>query len=156
MSEQQPGDTTNDREDEAFGQELSNDPRATRPQSRAHGELAIPRRRPREDQMRDVRARDEEHARDGAEKDHERQPHVADELFTKRNDCGTTSSVGLRVVGSRLLRDRVELRGGALDGDVFAQSTHGALEAPASRLRPTRIVEQRRVTRPELDIGSGE
>ena len=55
-----------DGQQEAFRQQLSKDASPSRTKRGANRELATPRRRAREQKMRDVRARDEQHERNGA------------------------------------------------------------------------------------------
>ena len=58
-----------EREHEALGQQLPDDLPAGRAQRRAHRHLARPRGRARQHQVRDVRARDEQHQPDRAHQD---------------------------------------------------------------------------------------
>ena len=72
------------REQQALGEQLPHQPRAAAAERRAHRELALARRRPHEQQVRDVRARNQHHE---AHRAHERQDHrpdVGDEILVHR------------------------------------------------------------------------
>ena len=62
-----PSDAGGEREDQALGQQLPHQPPAARAERRADGHLALARRRPRQQQVRDVRARDQQQQPDRAE-----------------------------------------------------------------------------------------
>src|SRR5262249_51844440 len=65
------------REDHTFGEELSYQAAAAGAERGPHGELRLTRGRAREQQVRHVRARDQEDERDGAEQDQHRRSNVA-------------------------------------------------------------------------------
>src|SRR5207249_4226046 len=81
---QHPHSASQQREQQIFGDELPRQPPARRAQSRAHGELAPPRRRLREQQIGDVGAGHEQ------QQTHRRQNHpqtltdLADQRFLQR------------------------------------------------------------------------
>ena len=64
----------------------------------ADGDLLLARRRAREQQVRDVRARDEQDERHGAHHDQHRASHVADDGFDERHDVDREGSVALVLV----------------------------------------------------------
>ena len=61
----------------------------------ADGDLLLARGRAREQQVRDVRARDEQHERHGAHHDQHGASHVADDGFDERHDVDREGSVAL-------------------------------------------------------------
>ena len=65
-----------DREQQAFSQDEPHHTPSRRAERETDGQLALPRRRPREEQVREVGAGDEEHQPDGAQQDECRRPHV--------------------------------------------------------------------------------
>ena len=67
------------REHQALGQQLPDQPAASRAERAAHRELAAPRRAARQQQAGDIGARDEQHEADGAEQHEQRRADVADE-----------------------------------------------------------------------------
>ena len=71
VREQKPCGRAGEREEQALGQQVTREPPPPGAERKAHGQLALPRRRAREKQVREVGARDEEHERHGAE-EHER------------------------------------------------------------------------------------
>ncbi len=88
----------------------------------AHGQLAAAARASREQQARDVRARDEQDEPDGAQKHQQRRSHVADQRVLVRPGDGALASVGLRKFASEALRDGPEFAVGLTDRDVWLES----------------------------------
>ena len=77
MPKRQPEHAAGQREQDAFGQQLPDDAAASRADGRADRDLALAARRAHEQQVGDVRARDQQDEADGAEQDPERRPDVA-------------------------------------------------------------------------------
>ena len=71
-------------EEHALRQELLHDATPTRAERQPHGDLALATRRTREHEVRDVRARDEQHERDGAEHDQHHRPDIARDVLAVR------------------------------------------------------------------------
>ena len=103
LREEQANGPAQKTEHERLDQELLEHPGAARTQRRADRELLPPRERPREDQVADVRARDQENQRDRSEQHHERHPDVADEELVQRHDGGAPACV---LLGKLLLEPR--------------------------------------------------
>ena len=59
--------TAGEREEQAFGEQLTNDATPTGADGGANGELALPHGRANQHQVGDVGTRDEQHARDGTQ-----------------------------------------------------------------------------------------
>ena len=70
--------------------------RASGAERGAHGELALPRRRPRQQQVGDVGARDQQHEGHGAGQDEERRTHVTGQLIAQRDDARRPAGVEVR------------------------------------------------------------
>ena len=79
VGQAKPEQPAGDRQQQAFGQQVSRQPPAGGAERQPHGELALPRRRSRQHQVGEVRAGDEQHERDGAEQNHRRRPDVLQE-----------------------------------------------------------------------------
>ena len=75
------------REQHALREQLRDHPRPARADRDAHGDFALPPRRAREQHVRDVRARDQQHERDGAENHEQRRAHVSDDLRREIGDA---------------------------------------------------------------------
>ena len=72
------------RQQHIFGQQLPHDAAAGRAHRRADRDLAFSRGGPHEQQVRDVRAGDEQHEGDGANQHEQRRPDVADHPFLQQ------------------------------------------------------------------------
>ncbi len=72
------------REQHALGQELPHQARAAGAQRAANGNLPLPDRRAREQQVRDVGAGDQQHEADRGEQRQQRRTHVADQIVVQR------------------------------------------------------------------------
>ena len=75
-----------EREDEAFGQRLAEQPPSARAERRAHRVLRVPLQPARQEQARDVGAGDEEDERHRSEQRHQQTPAVAIEDVLHRHD----------------------------------------------------------------------
>ena len=82
-----PSDTAERRQQHALGEQLANDALAARADGRANRHLLLPHRGAREQKVRDVAARDEQHEPDGAEQHVQREADVADDLVDERDDA---------------------------------------------------------------------
>ena len=105
------GSAAIERDHQVFGQQLPHDAAARSADGHAHAELAPAVGRAREQHVRDVGARDEEHERHRGPQHEHRRPRVAEEAFELGLDVGG----GKVLVRVRILRrqpggDGVELR----------------------------------------------
>ncbi len=104
--EHEPGQAAAGRQHEALGRELPQEPRAAGAERAAHRHLALARGRAREEQVRDVRARDQQHEADRHEQRHERPPRVLDDVVLERHDADLHARRFVhRVLGAQLPRD---------------------------------------------------
>ena len=76
-----PSERAAAREHDAFGQHLRDEPPPAGAERGADRDLLLPRRRPREQQVRQVRAHDQHHHADGAGEHPQRQADPAADLF---------------------------------------------------------------------------
>jgi hypothetical protein len=100
-----PKATTDQREQDALGDELTHDPSAPCTERRPHGDLCLAPGRPDEQQVRDIGARDEEHERHGAEHRVECSPDIADDLFSERLHHPAERGVAFGIQPGESLRD---------------------------------------------------
>ena len=123
-------------EHEALGQQLPDDARAPGAEDGAQGELALPRHRARQQQVRDVGARDEQDEPHGAEQHVERGLHVPRQRVAQRHDRQRPGLVVGRMLLAHPLADRVHLRGGVRQGHASLEAAEPAqvLAAPARRI----------------------
>ena len=84
VREQQAGAGGGERQQHAFGQQLPHDTHAPDAERRADRDLAPARRAAREQQVRHVAARDEQHDEDGAEQHEEPRAVAADDVLAER------------------------------------------------------------------------
>ena len=157
--EQETGGAADQAEHGAFGQELTDDAAAARAERVADGDLTLTRAGPREQQIRDVRAGDQQHEADRAEHHQQARAHVADDLVLKRDDFAALAPrvrehpqrVGLAKIGYARAHLRLRARGGCAGrepGDGLTALT--AAPQRASR----RAIERER--HPDLRLGGGE
>ena len=97
--EQQPARAAGEREDQALGDELAQQPPAAGAERRAQRELAIAPHRPRDGEVGDAGADDEEHETGRAHQDEERRFEVPRELAAQR--AGGERVTAVRPVGRR-------------------------------------------------------
>ena len=94
--QQQPARAAEYREHEVLGQELPHEAEPRGAQRTADRELALARLGPRQHQVRDVDARDEQHEADGDAKRHQRRLGVARDDFTQGADRQAQPLVRIR------------------------------------------------------------
>ena len=130
------------REQPALGQELPDHRPAARAQRGAERELALPDRRPHQQQVGDVGAGDHQHETDRAEQDQQRGPGMLDDVLLQRHGPDAHLRAGmLRELLAELQRDAVHLR-------LCLGEGHARLE-PAEH-REERVVPRRRLAVVEL------
>jgi hypothetical protein len=97
------------REQQALGEQLAHDAAAARPERRAQRELALARADAREQQVRDVHARHEQHQPDRAEQHEQRLAGVADERLAEAGRRPADALVLARVLLGEAGGDRGHL-----------------------------------------------
>ena len=106
-------------------QELPHEPPAPRAERLADRDLAVARGRARQQQVGDVRARDEHDEADGAEEDVERRLHVAHRVVLQRRHAGAHVLVGVGILRRERAGDAADLGVRLLHGvtDGFSRPT---------------------------------
>ena len=140
------------RDDQALGEQLAQQPRTAGAERGANRQLAVARRRARQQQVRDIRARDEQDERDGAEQDEERPAHFANQFHVQRHEPDPDPAVRW-ILLLQPRRDHVHLRlGGRLPDARLQTSDHGQPER-SPRLEQLLELPHRRERHPQLGIG---
>ncbi len=102
-----------EREQDAFGEQLPQDAGAARAERRADRHLLLARHRARQQQVRHVRAGDEQDEPDRAGQHQQRRAHVADDFLLERDDVEREAAVrGIHagMLRAQPRRDAVHLR----------------------------------------------
>ena len=138
--DQQPERAADGREQHAFGEQLRDEARASRAEGPADRHLALPHGRPREQQVGDVRAGDQQHEADGGEQRHERRPDVADEIIVERNHAQRPAGAGgivRRILLPHVLGKRIDTLLRRRDAQSGLEPAEAALQQirAADRLR---------------------
>ncbi len=106
----------------ALREQLADNPSAIGTHRRTDGQLALTPCRPREQQVGDVRTRDQEHERHGAEQHQQRRPHLTGCRIPHRHDRNAFLRVHPLGVGfAKLLADDLHLRLRARNGHAWLQ-----------------------------------
>ena len=93
----------------------------TRAEREPQSDFAFPNGHARDEQVDDVRARDEEQKRRGAEQHHQRPAHLPHELFVQRNDLGVRHPRLVAVLLFEPARQRAQIGLGLLERDAVVQ-----------------------------------
>jgi len=109
------------REHEALGQQLTDQPRASCPERRAHPELAFAGGASCQQEARDVDARDEQDERNGSHQRQRGRPKVAHHLFLDREQLDGTTRVPLGNVPDQLSEDATHLGGCLVERHAVSQ-----------------------------------
>ena len=111
-------------EDDTFGEQLPDDASATRADCHAHGKLATSSGSSSQQQIGDIRARNEQDECDASHHQVEHERHVVrDEGLTERADVRLPPVVGGRILLRQSCSDDVQLFGGALPGHAGLHSS---------------------------------
>ena len=136
--EGETGDGPGRRHDEALDQHALNQSTAAGAECRPHGRIALLHRRTSEPQVRDVRARDEQHDADrGEEHEHPRTRGGADEMIAERANADAASGVGRAIGRGDGRGDLRHLRLGLVERHIRFQP-RDALCPPNERARSRR------------------
>ena len=125
------------RQHQAFGQQLADDAPPPGAERGAHRELARPRAGARQQQVRDVGAADQQHESDDAEKQHRRHLEIAaDHRVVHRLEPHAAALVGLRELTGQPVghRRQIGLRGADADAGLHPADhlQHVRARAPAA------------------------
>ncbi len=128
-----------ERQHDAFGQKLPEEPAATGAEGHPHRELARARRGADEQQIRDVRARDEQHRADRTDEHDERRPDGPRQILLQRHDARAPAErvgiVGLDGRSEVARRARRCAARGGVDRDAGAQPSNRASQDRGCRRR---------------------
>ena len=143
-------------EHEAFGKQLLDDAPARGAERFAQGQLGAPRLAAHQQQVRDVRARDQQHETNRGEQRDQDRPGVADHhLFERAHHERHAARLVWRETFFVAARQRGQLGGGLLDADTGAHAgnqvhflagakrerpAHGDRRRRSPRLDPARVV----------------
>ncbi len=108
---QQPGDPAGQAQDQAFGDQLTNEAPASRSERGSDGELALAARGTGEQQAGHVGARDEQHEADRTKQDEQRAAHVADDALAEWLEEDPAAAAGFREPARNVAGDRAQVRG---------------------------------------------
>ena len=155
----QSGRPSHQGEHGAFGQELPDDAAAAGAERAADRHLPLPGARAGEQQVRHVRARDEEHESHGSENDEQTRPHVADEPVLQQDDFAVRAPRGRKLperIGlPQLRRARPQFRLGLRRCRTWREPGDDLTTLPAAPERGG-IAAIECVGNPKLGAGQGE
>ena len=119
---------SDDAENHAFCEQLTDQAAAPGTERRPNGHFRLTRRGPREQQVRDVRACNQQHEPDRAEQHEDCLPDVTDCGFVQRNGRKVHTIVRVRVLLRELFPDRLHLGFDPLDRDASLRTAdHGQI-----------------------------
>ena len=115
--QQQSSRAAHGRKHEAFRQQLCDQPAPSGAQGRANRQFPLPGGGPREQEVGNVRAGDEEDEHRRPEQDQQRLPDIADDLLVHRHEPHADAGVGVRILTLEGRGNHVHfaLRGAAVD-----------------------------------------
>ena len=145
--EQQPDAGAAQREDDAFGQELPEQPTPARAQGRAHRHFRLSSGSPRQQQVGDIRARDQKDEPNRAEQHQHRLADIADHRFLQRKRRHADVAVGVWILLFESAADRLDFSGGLLWGDARLQARDHAQVPRRALLRHEVFVVRDRLPR---------
>jgi hypothetical protein len=130
-ADRQPENAAHRRQQDALGQQLANDPAAAGADRRTNRDLAPAHGRAHEQQVRDVRAGDQQDEDDRAQQHPQRRSHVADDHLLHRLDA--EAALAAERVRKRLAElggGLLQLRVGGGERDAWLQAAGGEKEVP--------------------------
>ena len=143
-------------DEDAFSHQLTNEPAAARAERRAQGNFLPARRRARQQQIRHVRARDQQDDGDGAQQHHQRTAGVADDfLLQGAKRRAEAVAIVAWMIGLERRRHGVEIRLGLLAADAGLQARERRIAVRAAIVVAQRLgIEKERL--PDLDAPIGK
>ena len=118
------------RERDALDEQLPHEPETAGAERRPHRQLALPRRRARQEQVGDVGAGDEQHEADRAGQRAERRPHGADQLFPKRHHVRGPAGIAIGELGRQTRREAIHVGPRLREIDAGRQAGHRNQPSP--------------------------
>ena len=144
--DRQPERPADDRQQQAFGEQLPDDSPVRGAERGPHRHLLAPPDRARQQQVGDVRAGDQQHEADGRHQHDQRSPHVADHLLAQRHDAEREAAVrriDVRMTGAKARRQRGHLRLRLLERRAGPELRHDVVVLAAADLRRVGSERQR-------------
>ena len=136
---------------ERFRKKLPNDLSTACPERGANRNFALARRGTREQQIRDIGARDKQHESNRREQHQQRRPHVTDHIVMQRSDEFTASGVGIGILLRQLRGDRLQIRRRLTKIDArFQAADNGKKMRPATHVHPRASKSQQRHQRRDI------
>ena len=133
--QQETQDAAEGGEHQAFGEHLHYKPVASGAERRADGDLLLAHRRPHEQQVRDVRACDQDDDADRGEQREERRPDRANNLIVERHHFGGFVGARVRILAGQTLGNRLHLRVGLFERDArLSSGDHAEKMGAAGRI----------------------
>ncbi len=122
-------------EHDTFGEQLPDNAAAARTERRAHGDLAAPARGPRQKEIGDVRAGDEQHERDAGHHQIENERDlIGQKRLAERAEVRAPAFIRSRVLGGQAAGDRVEILAHPFDGHARLHPAKRKQAASAARI----------------------
>src|SRR5215510_9079965 len=121
-----------ERQQQAFGQQLPRQPEASRAQRRAHGEFLAPRLATRKREIGHVGAGDEQDEADRAQQQPERSANIAHHFIQQRRDEDGHLVVLDGILAPQRGGDLIDLRLRLFDGNALFQAPHHHQEVVAT------------------------
>ena len=125
---------TDEREHQAFGEELRSEIDSRGAHGRAHGEFLAASDRAREEQIGDVGAGDKQNEADCTEQNEKQRANFADDAFTKRTEHNGDGVVFFRIGVRELSGDARHLRFCLIGRDTLCQAAEDIEPAKAAPL----------------------
>ena len=139
-----PAAAAGDSEAQALGEQLADQPGAAGAEGQPYGDLALPRRRPRQQQVAEIGAGDQQHQRRGAEQDEQRIGEVAERRRARRRRLRHQPLIE-HVPARRLVGDPAVVAGQPLlKDDVgvgLCRARRHAVAQPAERVQPHHLLQ---------------
>jgi hypothetical protein len=111
------------REQRAFDEQLPDKPPSAGAKRAPHGHLLGARRATRQEQVRDVDARDEQHDQDRGGEETYGSAHIADEVLAQRQDVHAASTIRSRLFDLNLRGHGVELGTGSFERRAWRKAS---------------------------------
>ena len=124
--EKQSADAANSRQKHAFDEQLPDDSAAARPERGAEGHFLPPNGGAGEEEVGDIRARDQEYAADGAEQDIKSARDFAHHVLAQGSRPGAEAGVGFRILPREPGRDGSQLSIGLRDANAWLETADPA------------------------------
>ena len=153
MATSRPAAPPSKRQDQALGHELPHQPLSARTERGPYRQLALARRGPREQQIRQVRAGEKQQAQARAAERHEHQAESGRHVLPHPEEADPGFGVGLRIVAGESSGNDIEIGAGLLERDARFQSRH-RVNVGVCTVRVILVLEVQRS--PELHVASGK